>query len=238
MVERFNRTLVNMLATMLDPHRNQRDWDEHVPCATFAYRCTPQESTGETPNMMVLGREVALPLDLMLPTTGATDIEVKTDYVEQRRTRIRAAQRARQVLKLSARRQKRTYDQKASRQELTEGQFVWLYNSAKTIGKSPKLQCRWQGPYAVVKKLSEVTFSIQEGPRKKCKVVHIDRLKVYEGKPSPYWGTASEAEARDERPDIQTPIEMVETTPTEINESAGSSQELVDEPLGPQIKKK
>ena len=63
MVERFNKTLVNMVAVLIDPKRRKRDWDKFLPYATFAYRCTPQDSTGEFPNMMMLGREVSLPID-------------------------------------------------------------------------------------------------------------------------------------------------------------------------------
>ena len=42
MVERFNKTLINMVAVMIEPRRRQRDWDECLPYACFAYRCTPQ----------------------------------------------------------------------------------------------------------------------------------------------------------------------------------------------------
>ena len=74
MVERFNITLVNMVAVLIDPKRRQRDWDGFLPYATFAYRCTPQDSTGESPNMMMLGREVSLPIDL---TTWCPEFERK-----------------------------------------------------------------------------------------------------------------------------------------------------------------
>ena len=54
-IERFNRTLISMVSMMIDPTRRQRDWDEKVPLALFGYRSSPQESTGETPNMLMLG---------------------------------------------------------------------------------------------------------------------------------------------------------------------------------------
>jgi transposase InsO family protein len=47
LVEHFNRTLTGMLAkTVRD---NGRDWDQHVPYVLFAYRTSPQTSTGESP---------------------------------------------------------------------------------------------------------------------------------------------------------------------------------------------
>ncbi len=39
LVERFNRTLVNLLAKAVKP--TQRDWDEWLPFVIFAYRTTP-----------------------------------------------------------------------------------------------------------------------------------------------------------------------------------------------------
>jgi transposase InsO family protein len=70
LVERFNKTLVNIVSVMIDPKRRQRAWDEFLPYATSAYRCTPQDPTGESPNMMMLGREVSLPIDLVTECEG------------------------------------------------------------------------------------------------------------------------------------------------------------------------
>ena len=64
MVERFNRTLLNMLVTMIDPNKHQQDWDRYIPFATAAYRSTVHETIQETPNMMMFGREVTHPVDL------------------------------------------------------------------------------------------------------------------------------------------------------------------------------
>ncbi|XP_038068625.1 uncharacterized protein K02A2.6-like [Patiria miniata] len=87
MVERFNKTLVNIVAMLLDPRRRQKDWDEFLPFATFAYRCTPQDSIGESPNMMMLGREVSVPVDLV---TGCPEVEVEAtaDFAETLRSNM------------------------------------------------------------------------------------------------------------------------------------------------------
>ena len=39
----------------------------------------------------------------------------------------------------------------------------------------------WEGPYLVVKVMSDVTYRIQKSSRSKPQVVHTDRLKPYEG---------------------------------------------------------
>lgn len=187
MVERFNKTLVNIVSMLIEPKRKQRDWDECLPFATFAYRCSPQESTGETPNMMMLGREVMLPVDLMVECPEIEDA-VETDFALGLRQRLQEAHsRASECLKQSIRRQKRNYDRKVSGGGLEEGQFVWLFDRSRKRGVSPKLQLRWRGPYLVVKKLSEVTYRIQLKRGSKPFVVHADRLKPYCGdKPQPW----------------------------------------------------
>ena len=90
MVERFNKTLINIVAMMIEPKRQQSDWDECLPYASFAYRCTPQESTGESPNMMVLGREVRLPVDLVVECPTVED-RVRTDFAEALRHNLQEA---------------------------------------------------------------------------------------------------------------------------------------------------
>ncbi|XP_022108295.1 uncharacterized protein LOC110988783 [Acanthaster planci] len=191
MIERFNRTLVAMVSMMLEPHRRQRDWDEKIPLAMFAYRASPQESTGESPNMLMLGREVLLPVDLTIEqhSDGQPDEDgIGTDYAQQLREQLSLAHdRARKCLKQSARRQKNYYDRRSATDKLVVGEFAWLHNPAKKKGVSPKLQCRWEGPYLIVHQLSEVIFRIQRKKRGKMKVVHRDRLKPYTGEPLVAW---------------------------------------------------
>ena len=194
MVERFNKTLVNIVAVLINPQGKQMDWDEFLPFATFAYRCTPQDSTGESPNLMMLGREVSIPVDLATGWPEAS-VDTNTDFAEELRRNLQSAhERARECLGKSARRQKRNYDRRATESGLREGEFVWLYNPAKKRHMSPKLQLRWEGPWLIVKRLSDVTFRIQLRRNGKCKVVHSDRLKAYQGEKLVPWTPEDENE--------------------------------------------
>ena len=188
LVERFNKTLMNIVAMLLHETEGQKNWDEHLPFATSAYRATPQESTGETPNMMMLGREIRLPIDL---TTSSLEDEEDldgTDYAQQLRSKFRNAhKRAKECLDKSAVRQKKAYDRKSENHQLQVGDFVWLHDPARKKGISPKLQLRWKGPYLVVSKLSDVTLRIQSSSRAKPIVVHVDRLKPCHGVTKEKW---------------------------------------------------
>ena len=44
---------------------NKQVWDEHMGLLLAAYRSTPHFATGFTPNMMMLNKEVNLPVDLL-----------------------------------------------------------------------------------------------------------------------------------------------------------------------------
>ena len=65
LVERFNRTLTNMLAKKVK-RKNGRDWDVQLPYVLFAYCTSPHESTGESPFFLMYRRDPVLPTTDML----------------------------------------------------------------------------------------------------------------------------------------------------------------------------
>ena len=76
MIERFNATLLNMIAIYVDKH--QRNWDENLALLTSAYRTCTHDSTGYSPNMLMLGRDVHLPIDLLLGVPPGRPPELET----------------------------------------------------------------------------------------------------------------------------------------------------------------
>ena len=186
MVERFNRTLEAMLSKFVDG--DQKNWDLYLPLLMMAYRSSVHESTGFSPNEMMLGREVLLPLDLVIgqaePTGSST-----TEYADRLGEQMeRIHQFACQHLKLSSDRQKRNYDHRPVNQHrYNRGDAVWLYSPQKKKGICPKLMRYFDGPYLVIKRMSDVLYRVQKGPKSKPKVVHHDRLKAYHGPNVPDW---------------------------------------------------
>ncbi len=64
LVERFNRTLTDMLSKVVD--QNGSDWDDQIPYVLFAYRTSLQKSTGESPFFLLHGRDACLPSEMTL----------------------------------------------------------------------------------------------------------------------------------------------------------------------------
>ena len=185
MVERFNRTMENLLSTYVAD--DQHDWDLKLPCALMAYRATPHESTQCSPNLMMLGREVELPIDLMFgrPPFPKGELEVFDTtlyYVDMLRDKLeRAHEYARKCLKKRAERQKRNYDNKVQAECFYVGEQVWLYTPKRQVGLSPKLQSFWDGPYVILLTIGENIYKIQKSPTSRIIVVHRDRLYKYCG---------------------------------------------------------
>ena len=94
------------------------------------------------------------------------------------------------------------------------GMFVWVAKKATKKGMSPKLDMKWQGPYLVIDKLSEVVFRIQQsGPRGPKKVVHYDLLKLYHGKPLESWlHKIRQVEKRQEPPSLTLSVQSSPST--------------------------
>ena len=185
-VERFNRTLISMVAAILDPDENQKDWDEKIPLAMLAYRSSVQESTGETPSMMMLGREITLPVDVMVTSPPSTQKE--GDFACNLREKLQDVHEAARVkLKLAAQKQARSYDRNTVLRSFEMGDWVWLHGSQRKRGVCPKFVFKWSGPYLVVNKLSDVVYRIQLSSRSRPKVVHLDRLKEYMGPKLKNW---------------------------------------------------
>jgi len=64
MVERYIRTIEAQLATFFQDY--QRDWDRHLPLLLISYRLAVHETTKFTPVMLMFGRELRVPLDLLI----------------------------------------------------------------------------------------------------------------------------------------------------------------------------
>ena len=111
-VERFHRTLATML-TMYIAKEHSR-WDDYFFQIMMAYRSSKQSSTGQIPNMLMLGREVTLPLQVVIERPKeileAPDVN---EYGQEMQTRMHLAHEiTRKTLKRKTEYQKRYYDAK------------------------------------------------------------------------------------------------------------------------------
>ena len=107
------------------------------------------------------------------PTPVCKSCPEYVDNLQQTLAEIHVLARS-EMLKASDR-QKRVYDNRANANSYQQGEKVYVFDSTRKKGLSPKLQCRWAGPFRVLGKLSDFLYKI-EFPNK-VKIVHHDRLK-------------------------------------------------------------
>jgi hypothetical protein len=65
--------------------------------------------------------------------------------------------------------------------------WVWYFHPRRRTGKSIKWQKLYTGPYLVIDKVGLVNFITQKSARADSMVVHIDKLKHYEGEKPKSW---------------------------------------------------
>ncbi len=184
-VERYNRILLQMIRCFLQG--GQKNWDEHLPALAGSIRSMVNRQTGFTPNMMMLGREVLQPVDLLLGTPeGQRPISTPAPYLQRLVDRLRHIHNmARSHLRTTQVRQKRDYDLRLVEHSYEVGDLVYKLNSATLVGQSNKLKQPWKGPYLITEVLSPVLYRIRD--RRGESVIHHDRLSRCEDRIIPLW---------------------------------------------------
>jgi hypothetical protein len=171
-VEVLNRTLKGTLK--LWANENQTDWDVLLPYALFAYNTAVHSLYNETPFYLQHGRqarglsEVATSVDLVHKHDMPTYAKELVDKLKEVHDRVREI-----LVQVNEERE----EEKDDVEEYGVGDKVLLYQPQTKKGLSRKLVRRWTGPYTVVEKHSNVTYTIsREGRAQK---VNIHRLRRY-----------------------------------------------------------
>ncbi|KAK3932335.1 Retrovirus-related Pol polyprotein from transposon 412 [Frankliniella fusca] len=151
----------------------------------MAYRAMPHNATKFSPAEVMFGRNITLPADLSRPPPpDATDAEDDPAlYPAWLRERLRDLhEEVRRNMTTAQCRAKDHYDAAGTFNPVQEGQEVWLYAPRRRVGRNPKLECPWEGPYRVERAINDVVMEIRplfetvSRRRARNKIVHADRL--------------------------------------------------------------
>ena len=185
LVERWNRTLLQSLATMVKDH--PEDWDECVRRVCMAYNTSLHPTTGFTPFYLMFGRQARLPVELMYGSPERAEMP-QSQYAAGLKTSLEEAyEQVRENTSRALKRQKDFYNKKVHGHHYQVGDYVWVLFPQPPRGKSRKLYRPWSGPFRVVKKLSDVNYRVQEcNNRRRRMVIHFNRLKPYKGDVTSY----------------------------------------------------
>lgn len=149
LVERFNRTLTDMLAKKVK--KSGRDWDVQLPYVLFAYRTSMQESTRESPFFLLYGRDPRLPTEVALsPSPEDQNMDVD-DYKAELVTGLSTAwEAARRNVERAQQKQKKFFDRRARDPGFRVGDRVFLYVPSEKSGQAYKFAKPYRGPYRIV----------------------------------------------------------------------------------------
>ena len=153
-------------------------------CLAAAYRASQHESTHMTPNLLMLGREVHLPAEIMFGSGTSHVGETVTSYgefVDHLKNRMQKAHElARSHLGVVAELEKKGHDFKLNLKQYHQGDLVWVRTDKNQLHITPKLRCAYQGPYLVLHRVNDLDYVIQLNAQGKRQLIHHDRLKPYE----------------------------------------------------------
>ncbi|CAG2218208.1 unnamed protein product [Mytilus edulis] len=220
MVERFNGTLAKMLTAYVDEHHS--NWDCLLPYVMMAYRSAQHETTGCTPNRMMLGREVATPVDLMYDVPDYLKKIPQNRWAWELQERMEEAHHfVRKHVGQEMVRQKKYYDKQLNWCKFRKDDQVYVFFPIRKAGHSPKFTSYWRGPFRVLKEYSDVNYLINCGRRGRPQVIHVDRMRLCKGQL-----LRGETERNENNDDTFEPESVL---PEIFNEELDSADNIVDQ---------
>jgi hypothetical protein len=125
---------------------------------------------------MMFGGEVLMPVDLLFGKTSQLKDVSTPEYVHNLTNRMDKVHDIVGLVKLQTVRSVVMITR-----EYKVGDEVVLQDNRKYKGRSRKLQNKWEGPYTITSKISDLLYRIQEGLHTRSNDIHINRLKLFEG---------------------------------------------------------
>jgi transposase InsO family protein len=215
-VERFNQTLGNMLT--IHTHNNPREWDEHLGYIVAAYNTTPHSSTGDTPFFLLKGRDAIEPTDLRPPLRNRYLEDQNNVYAQQWQEAIELAKAN---LIVAQARQKHYYDRNLQECSFEPNDVVLLKILKAQKGK---FKMRWNGPYIVIEKLSNLNYLIRHQNDTYPVVVHVNRMRKWRGETT-FNNKNSDTENENSNTDNEEPTTTTPTTPERENTAKSSTND-------------
>ena len=140
-------------------------WAEKLPEILWAYRCTPQTSTGKTPFNLTYGTDAMLPIEINEPTLRR-QIEDWNINNECLRTGLDLIEELREKAKLKEevvkRRAFKRFNAKVKRRSFKEGDLVWrMQTDVRKDPQQGKLASNWEGPFRISENLKNGAYRLE-----------------------------------------------------------------------------
>jgi hypothetical protein len=185
--ERINKNIVAIMRTYVESKHSK--WDEYLPEVGLALRTAVSDSTGYSPSMLNLGREITTPFDRRLENEDEDELESRIEYKNALINRLESVYaRARLNMEKAQQQQAKYYDMRHKKVNFEKGDLVCLrthYKSEKDKKVMKKLSYRWIGPYMIDEVVTPLTYALVEYESKKpAGIQSIKNLKRFYDRPA------------------------------------------------------
>nr|KYP73029.1 Transposon Ty3-I Gag-Pol polyprotein [Cajanus cajan] len=141
-------------------------WAEELLEVLWAYRCTPQSTTKETPFRLTYGTDAMIPVEVGEPSfrrqyfdenTNDISLRAEVDMVDEVRVRTEI------IAEACKQRMARRFNSNLIKRSFKEGDLVWrVQGSARRNSKEGKLAANWDGPFRVRHSLENGAYKLEE----------------------------------------------------------------------------
>lgn len=157
-VERFNRTIKDILTTVIQDHREQ--WTDYLPQVLLAYRTAFHATLQDSPFFVLYGRD---PRTALSPK-DAHDYSHSTN--QAREQLLRQVLYARRVVKINmvaaAARSRSTFNSRCKETDTLQGLVLYYLQPAQRDMSLPsRARPVWDGPYRIIRQKGPITYVIQ-----------------------------------------------------------------------------
>jgi hypothetical protein len=183
-----NRTLKQQIR--IYAQQNPNVWDKEIQKLAFAIRTSVNETTGETPAFLNFGRDLKIPLDLIIgeEVQGSPTALPNNKVIQQYKTNLidtlkKAFNITREYAEVQKWQQKDQYDRHTTNRQLEVGQLVWVTVPAGQIAGQNirnKMKPSFQGPCKIMEKISSSTFIVKRlSDNVNLGIINADRIKPF-----------------------------------------------------------
>lgn len=163
--ERVGATIIQRIRCKINNEHANTPWPKLLEQATAEYNNTPHQVTSFPPNYLLYGTlpyEIPLPnVEIYPPLEQAREIAYEKTLKDHEKNKVR-------------------YDKKFVESPFKEGDIVMIENFI--YPNTRKLTAPFDGPYTIVKKLSNVTLEIDKPnhlTKSKTDIIHSTRLRFF-----------------------------------------------------------
>lgn len=179
-VERFNRTILDALATKTNS-KDDRGWDEHVPDIQIGLNTTIHKTTGKSPSELLFGFNINSRTENVMNEV----INETRGSVSEKLDQIRSVA-SKRIVEQQDKDKARFDSKRLVNVKYESGDLVCVKREVPSDGKSKKLAVKFQGPYRISKVLPNDRFLIEDTPltrktgsRRYESVVAGDKIKPW-----------------------------------------------------------